>query len=354
MSAATEDALAEKRPQMPEKYTWLRKADSLQEGCCVSLCVPTSAIDEARSKMAEGDPEDDPEDSVVDAVLKRVVAIKIPGKDSKQPTMHHEARVLDDIRRQAYPRSGGAHCIELLDHYDMDAMDRGEPGWLVMASSSVCCDLDALYNFDIGNKLEKALLWLMIAHVYEAVYFLHRNCDPPITHGDITFEAILVSCPYEKGKNGKSAIAKRPKISLISFSESEMHDPNGSPDDVGRKARAEEEDVENLDSAIQRLVKRCYEGYEQGFVGKGKATYSITKKVWKDDTPEEVKRFMAKDVQGLNGLWADIGKFAKEQLEDVSDEEWEELRDSIIEVTESEGKLSDIVTDLLKGQPVED
>lgn len=280
-----------------------------------------------------------------------VVAIKIPGKDSEQPTMHHEAHVLQEIRRQACPRSGGEHCIEVLDHYDMEAMDQGEPGWLVMASSSICCDLEALRLYDIGNGLPTAMLWLIITQLYEAVYFLHRDCKLPITHGDISSEAILVTFHDEKAKKGKSAKAKRPKISLISFSESEIHDPTNSPDGSERKAQAEKEDVENLVSEIYRLVKSCYEYGEWETAGRGKWITRLRKSVWKHETPEEVNRFVAKDVPDLEGLWATIGKFAKEQLEKVSDEEWEEVRDSIVEVTEAEGKLRDIVKDLLKGQP---
>jgi hypothetical protein len=90
MSAATKDALADKRPQMPEKYTWLRQATSIAERCCVSLCVPTPDIDDARSKLAE----DARDDSDIDAVLKRVVAIKIPGEDSTWSDMHFEVRIL--------------------------------------------------------------------------------------------------------------------------------------------------------------------------------------------------------------------------------------------------------------------
>ncbi|KAI4639679.1 hypothetical protein J4E93_009033 [Alternaria ventricosa] len=345
MSEALNDASGDRPPQMPEKYTWLRDAAS-STYCFVNLCVSTSDIDDARSKLAANAQED----LVVDALLRRVVAVKIPGEGSTQPTMHSELRILQEIHRQSYPRSGGEHCIEVVDHYDMEAMAQGEPGWLVMASSPVSSDLEGLFVFDTRDKLPKCLLWLIITQLYETIYFLHRECKPTITHGSVLAEDILISFPYEEKKNGEVTIAKRPKISLVGFAKSCIHDPTDSPDGLERKARAEEEDVECLAQLIRKLIDRCYE-HENVYDGKpgGKMT-RLVRTYLKDDAPEEVRKFMQRDARDLEGVWAAIGVFAKEKLGKVSDEEWEEVRNSVDEVAEGEVKLSDLVKGVLSDQ----
>lgn len=352
------DELKKEPPHIPDKYVWLRKL-----GCsyqyAVSLCLPRSALEDARSRLVTGD-----EDAITDALLKEVVILKINAYDSGAPPesianyrerMNKEIRTLQKIRAEACARSGGKQCAQILDHYDMDTTDEGEWGWLTMEAAPLSCDLDTISLFDSRAKLPEALLWLVITQMYDIFWFLQHGCNPSIAHQDLGGSSIVISFPQGQGQNSGSAAAKRPKVILVGFGRSVIQD-NNEPENnhILSGDEALLGDVTDLVQEICNLVKRCYD-YGTSIRGTGKIIRSSVV-ILDEDVPKEVDTFFrgANSMTSLEELWADIGEFAKKQLEKVGDEEWEELKDLVLEIEKSGGSLRDVVKDFLKGHPAED
>jgi len=356
MSENMKVTFPDKPPHMPDKYTWLRRV-GYSSNYHVGTCIPSSVLEDACSRLSNGADEN----SVTDALLRKVLIIKIPIEDCHSPyeqsTMNKEIRTLQKIKGEAYSRSGGQHCAQIVDHYDMETEDKEETGWLVMDTVPLSCDLAAISLFDTRAKLPEALLWLVVTQMYDIFWFLQHDCTPYITHRDLGSSSIVISFPHEQGQNSESAAAKQPKVTLVGFGGSVIEDNN---DPVKMKTdalfgnEAIMEDVMNLVTEICNLVKRCYD-YSTSIRGTGKIIRS-TVVLLDEDAPEEVDTFFrgANSMTSLEELWADIGEFAKKQLEKVGDEEWEELKDLVLEIEKSGGSLRDVVKDVLKGHPAED
>jgi hypothetical protein len=66
-------------------------------------------------------------------LLTRVVVVEVPHK--QEMNMKDEIRILFAIRQQTGSHEGGSHYVELVDY---------APGWLVMSTQPVCCDMATL------------------------------------------------------------------------------------------------------------------------------------------------------------------------------------------------------------------
>lgn len=330
----------EESPEPPSNYTILRcVSNSLIH--YVYMCLPNSALEEARSALTMGTDEE----SVTEALLKRVVVWK--ENRTSSTNMTSEIRVLLEIRRQTSLHSGGEHCVQILDYDDKETRVRKkEQEWLVMAASPVCCDLQTLYRFDRMAAFPKALLWLIITELSDAFWFLQRVCDPPIAHREISKNGVLITFPHEANENSESTTAKRPKITLTGFGHSSMRKHTASKDKPWRKAA---EDAGMLALEIYYHVKKHYGDIPRR---RGKAMM-LGPSTLDLDAPKEVENFLQVhgEVKSLEQLQKEIGNFAKEKLEEVGDEEWDELRNLVAEAAESKGSWKAIIKDVLSGQP---
>ncbi|KAI4608032.1 hypothetical protein J4E83_009215 [Alternaria metachromatica] len=345
----------------PHDYTYLRQISDYDE-YHFSLCVPNPDLREARSKMTSGVDEE----SVIESLLKRVVGIKTIRKrnstaynDPPISCLEREVSTLLEMRPQGSSRGGRKYCADMVDHDDFETDDekkRGwlrvrKPGWLAIATTPVCCDLLTLDHFDRLATLPKALLWLAITQLFDAMWFLQHDCDPPITHENIWDYDILISYPYEDETKSVGTVAKRPTFTLIGFGENIIHDLDESEEDyLSYVEYALEDDVQKLKNQIDCLIQRCY-GCDQRSMGK----LNVCRKIeLRQEAPKEVTEFLNGNAKDLKQFWDRIGKFAAEQLEKVTSEEWDELKDLVTEVADSNGSLKTIVKDLLKSQPEEE
>ncbi|KAF2708292.1 kinase-like protein, partial [Pleomassaria siparia CBS 279.74] len=81
---------------------------------------------------------------------------------------------------------------------------------------------------DVGFVPE-AMIWKLFMDISEALYFLHHCCEPPLIHGDVKPENILVSAP-DGGTAWEDEIRFVPQFKLTDFSRTTDYLPGRQAD----------------------------------------------------------------------------------------------------------------------------
>ncbi|KAF1849446.1 uncharacterized protein K460DRAFT_354291 [Cucurbitaria berberidis CBS 394.84] len=298
---------------IPNGYTLLRRAGQGTQAK-VYTCLPNPAITFARNALDDGDEVE----HVGSALLSQVVAVK----SSYTGSLRAEIRILNAIRTQSSHHKGGMHCTQLLDYERPSA----SPNWFSMSTTPVCCDLHA-FSEQLPGPLPKSVLWLVATQLYDAFWFLHRVCAPPIAHLDVGLSNFTISYP------GADSIGA-PKITLLDFGAAVIVPEAES---LGQ-TRTREDDVANFCYEIYTLCLECCDGSEEPS-GIG---------------AEKMRRFMRiwSDVTNLEQLRVEFGQFAEEQLALVEERDWQEVKDLVLQtvqrVDEQEGSIRDAVLKILE------
>jgi len=162
---------------MPPGYTTLRPAGEGSSGR-VFLALPDPVVITARNQFRGGD-----EDGAVDFAVYRVVAVKISILVSH---FADERWILQSINRQAHLHPSSDKIVSLIQ-----SAPGPEPGWMVLSTMPICCDLHSVANPTIEAP-PIGLVWLVFQEVYYALDFLQNTCSPPISHGDLQSGNVLL------------------------------------------------------------------------------------------------------------------------------------------------------------------
>jgi hypothetical protein len=168
--------------QITNAYTLLREAGRGTHAK-VYTSLPTRAINRARKVLRMGADKD----IVTSTLLSRVVALKVSHLHTS--SLSNEIRILLAIQQQASLHKGGKLCVQLLDYALSPSLGRS---WFTMATTPMCCDLATLCS-GLDGALPEPLLWLIITQLFDAFWFLHRVCVPPIAHGDVGLSNVIIS-----------------------------------------------------------------------------------------------------------------------------------------------------------------
>ena len=175
-----------------------------------------------------------------------------------------ERDILLAIRKHSTADNGAQNIVQLLG-YDLIP----EPQWLMLSTLPACCTLCD------SPPIPLQYACFVFLEVHAALKFLHRECDPPIAHGDLHSGNVLVGF----ADNG------RLKILLINFGEAEA----GNDIDVSLRW-----DIWHLIVLVVDLYKK------RGYIGQCEKLEELMR----------VESRAEDEWCGLDRLWKEFGEVA--------------------------------------------